>query len=87
MDKVLFLATTTIIVGVGIILLRAIQGPTVYDRVLAANAIGTKTVILVTLLGFQGRHPGFLDIALLYTLINFLATVAILKFRQLKRLG
>jgi multicomponent Na+:H+ antiporter subunit F len=87
MDRVLFSATVVILVGIGLVLLRAIQGPTVYDRVLAANTIGTKTVILVALLGFQGRHPGFLDIALLYTLINFLATIAVLKFRQLKRLG
>ena len=79
---VVFLTACTIMVGIGLILIRAILGPTVYDRILAANAMGTKTVIFVALLGFMVGRPDFLDIALLYALINFIVTIAILKFTE-----
>ena len=84
---VVFLTACTIMVGLGLILIRAILGPTAYDRILAANAMGTKTVIFVALLGFMVGRPDFLDIALLYALINFVVTVAILKFTEFGRLG
>ena len=69
-----------IILAIVIVLLRAIKGPKVYDRLLAVNVIGTKTVILIALLGFIYERPHFLDIAIVYALINFIATFAILKF-------
>lgn len=84
---VIFLTACTIMVGIGLIVIRAILGPTVYDRILAANAIGTKTVIFVTLFGFVVGRADFLDIALLYGLINFIVTIAILKFTEFGRLG
>lgn len=86
-DEAIFLAGCTILLGVVLVLVRAILGPTVYDRILAVNAIGTKTVILVTLLGFINHRSDVLDIALLYALINFIVTVAFLKFKELGRLG
>jgi len=58
-----------------------------YDRILAVNALGTKTVILVAILSFTTGRPEFLDIALLYTLINFVVTIAILKYKEIGRLG
>jgi len=80
-------AGVAILVAIFLFLLRALFGPTTYDRILAVNAIGTKTVILVSLMGFIGGRPDFLDIALLYALMNFIATIAILKFVEYKRLG
>lgn len=80
-------AGTAILVSILLFLVRALLGPTTYDRILAVNALGTKTVIFVALLGFIFERPDFLDIALLYALINFIATIAILKYIEYKRLG
>lgn len=80
-------AGAAILVSILLFLVRALLGPTTYDRILAVNALGTKTVIFVALLGFIFGRPDFLDIALLYALINFIATIAILKYIEYKRLG
>jgi multicomponent Na+:H+ antiporter subunit F len=61
-------------------LYRAIAGPRIYDRVLAVNVVGTKTVVLLALIGFIYGRPHFLDIALVYAIINFIATLAFLKY-------
>ncbi len=68
-------------------LTRAFLGPTVYDRILAVNAFGTKTVLLIAVIGFLTGRPDFLDIALVYALINFIGTVAVLKFFRFGDLG
>lgn len=73
-------ATAAIVVAMALMLVRAITGPTVYDRVLSVNSFGTKTVLLLAVLGYLMGRPDFLDIALLYALINFVGTIAILKF-------
>ena len=62
------------------ILARAFLGPTVYDRILAVNMFGTKTVLLIAIYGFLTDRPEFLDLAIVYTLINFIGVVAVLKF-------
>ena len=69
-----------------LVLYRAFKGPRVYDRVLSVNVIGTKTVILIALIGFIYERPHFLDIAIVYALINFIATIAFLKYRETGRL-
>ena len=61
-------------------LARAFTGPTVYDRILAVNSTGTLTVVLIAVYGFLDGRPEFLDIALLYALINFIGTVAVTKY-------
>jgi multicomponent Na+:H+ antiporter subunit F len=61
-------------------LVRALLGPSVYDRVLAANMFGTKTVLLLAVIAFLYGRPDFLDLALAYTLINFIGVLAILEF-------
>ena len=61
-------------------LVSAIIGRTVYDKILAVNIFGTVTVLFITLFGFLNKRPDFLDIALVYALINFISTIAILKF-------
>ncbi|MBT6441055.1 MAG: pH regulation protein F [Alphaproteobacteria bacterium] len=66
-------------------LTRAFAGPTVYDRVLAVNSIGTKTVLLIAVLGFLMERPDFLDISLLYALLNFIGTIAVLRFIRQRR--
>jgi multicomponent Na+:H+ antiporter subunit F len=76
----------TVLVAIGLVLVRALLGPTVYDRILAVNALGTKTIILVAILSILGERPEFLDVALLYTLINFVVTIAILKYKEIGRL-
>lgn len=80
-------AAAAVLVAVLLFLARALLGPTSFDRILAVNAIGTKAVVLVALLGFIAERPDFLDIALLYALINFIATLAVLKFVEYRRLG
>jgi len=75
-----------VIGGAFLALIRAVKGPTTYDRVLAVNVFGTKTVLLLALLGYIGDRTGFLDIAVLYALINFLATIALLRFVETRRL-
>jgi len=61
-------------------LIRAILGPSAYDRMLAVNMFGTKTVLFIAVIGFLTHRPDFLDIALVYALVNFLATIAVLRF-------
>lgn len=84
----MFLATTLgIIVVMAVVLVRAIAGPTVYDRILAVNAFGTLTTLLIAVHGFVTARPDFLDIALLYALINFISTIAVTKFVTAAHLG
>jgi multicomponent Na+:H+ antiporter subunit F len=71
-----------ILVSMGLALTRALLGPTVYDRILAVNMFGTKTVLLIGVYGFLTHRPEFLDIALVYALINFISTIAVLKFSE-----
>ena len=88
-------ATTTVLAGttaavmvvMAMALARAILGPTVYDRILAVNMFGTKTVLIIALVGFLAGRPDFLDISLLYALINFIGTIAVLKFLRYGDLG
>jgi multicomponent Na+:H+ antiporter subunit F len=68
-------------------LLRAILGPSVYDRVLAVNMLGTKTVLLLAVIAFLFGRPDFLDLALAYALINFIGVLAVLEFFRSRALG
>ena len=61
-------------------LIRALLGPTEYDRMLAANAFGTKTVLLIALGGQALSWHSFLDVALLYAMVNFVGTIAVMRF-------
>lgn len=68
-------------------LARALVGPTVYDRIMAVNSFGTKTVLIIAVMGFMTGRPDFLDIALVYALINFIGTIAVLKFIRYGDMG
>ncbi|NKC12940.1 MAG: pH regulation protein F [Gammaproteobacteria bacterium] len=76
-----------VVLTMGLVLIRGILGPTIYDRILAVNTFGTKTVLLLGLWGYMTGRPEFLDIALVYALINFIGTVAVLKFFEHGDLG
>lgn len=71
-----------ILVTMVLALARAFLGPTVFDRILAVNMFGTKTVLLISVLGYMAGRPEFLDIALVYALMNFIAVIAVLKYRD-----
>ncbi len=70
-----------------LILIRIILGQTTFDRVLAVNTLGTIIVIGIALHGFYTNRPEFLDIAIVYALINFIGTVAVLKLFSTGSLG
>ncbi|MCH6589251.1 MAG: monovalent cation/H+ antiporter complex subunit F [Alphaproteobacteria bacterium] len=80
-------ASAAILVTMALALVRAIKGPTIYDRILAVNAFGTLTVVLIAVHGFLAGRPEFLDIALVYALINFIATIAVTKYVKFSHLG
>ena len=80
-------ASLALLVAAGLALARAAMGPGVFDRVLAANAIGTCAMLLLAVLGFAGGRPEFLDLALVYGLLNILGTIAILKYFSHGNLG
>jgi multicomponent Na+:H+ antiporter subunit F len=72
-------AALAILITMGLALSRALLGPTVYDRILAVNMFGTKTVLLIAVFAFLSDRHEILDIALVYALINFISVVAVLK--------
>lgn len=77
----MLIATTIAILVVMVMAIsRAFIGPTLYDRVLAVNMFGTKTVLLISLLGFVMGRPEFLDIAIVYALINFIGVIGVLRY-------
>ena len=80
-------AAVAILITMALALTRALLGPTGFDRILAVNMFGTKTVLMVAVLGFLTGRPDFLDLSLVYGLINFIGTIAVLKFFELGNLG
>ncbi|MEE2752458.1 MAG: monovalent cation/H+ antiporter complex subunit F [Candidatus Latescibacterota bacterium] len=76
-----------ILATMALALARALAGPTVYDRILAGNMFGTKTVLLIAVLGYLTDRPEFLDLALIYVLLNFIGTIAVLKLIERGDLG
>ncbi len=63
-----------------LIIIRALIGPSIYDKVLAVNMFSTKTVLIISIGGYVLGWTSFADIALLYALINFIGTIAVLRF-------
>lgn len=79
----MFLVTAVaILITMSLAMIRAMFGPTVFDRVLALNMFGTKTVLLICVVCFLTDRTDFLDLALLYSLMNFIGMVALLRFSQ-----
>ncbi len=80
-------AALGLLAAMSLAIVRALLGPTIYDRVLAVNMFGTKTVLLIAVLGFVAGRPEFLDLALIYALMNFIGTIAVLKYVRYRDLG
>ncbi len=79
--------TLAILFAMLLTLIRALLGPTLYDRILAINTFGTITVLFIAVFGFMSDRADFLDVVLVYALINFIATIAVLKFFEYGDLG
>ena len=73
-------ATAAVLLAMALALVRALLGPTVYDRIVSVNAFGTLTVVLISVHGFLSGRPEFLDIALVYALITFIGVIAVTKY-------
>jgi len=80
-------AMVGVLVTMLLALVRAFKGPTVFDRVLAANMFGTKTVLLIAVSGFLTGRPEWLDLAILYALMNFTGMIALLRFSKFANLA
>lgn len=80
-------AAAGLLVALALALARAILGPTVFDRLQAANTIGTLAMLMLAVLGFLTERPEFLDLALVYGLLNVVGTIAVLKFFRHGDLG
>ena len=79
----LFLATgLLIIVAVALSLYRAVVGPGVYNRIAAVNIIGTKTIVLLVIMGYYFERPFYLDISIMYAMINFIGTLVFTKYLE-----
>ena len=81
-DYALITTAVAILITMSLAMVRAMAGPTVFDRVLALNMFGTKTVLLICVVCFTIGRTDFLDLALLYSLMNFIGMVALLRFSQ-----
>lgn len=81
------LAVFAITITMGLALIRAIIGPTPYDRILGVNMVSTKTVLLIAAAGFMRGRPEWLDLSLVYGLMSFIALLAVLRFSKYGNLG
>ena len=83
MTHLLYACASAILLAALVVLYRVIFGPSLVDRILAVNVMGTKTIVLLVLIGFvSGRPDMFVDVALAYALINFIATIAVLRYLE-----
>ena len=76
----LYAAIIGIVMSMLLVLVRALAGPSVFDRIMAGNQFGTKIILLILLIGELMQTDFYLDVALTYALINFIATVALLRY-------
>ena len=80
-------AMAALLVCMVMTMIRAVKGPTGFDRILALNSFGTKTVLMIAVVNFLAGRPEFLDLALVYALMNFIGTIAVLKFTHFGHLA
>jgi multicomponent Na+:H+ antiporter subunit F len=82
MENVYAIAAFGILFSMVLALIRASRGPTVFDRILAVNMFGTMTVLFIGIMGYLSERPDFLDIAIVYALMNFISIIAVLRYRD-----
>lgn len=87
MTAVLVLTTMAVFATMAMALVRAWRGPSIYDRIVAVNVFGTKTVLVVALITRVTGHADLIDVALVYALINFIAIIAVLKLTKSRNLA
>ena len=80
-------ASIALLIALTGIIVRAVAGPTVFDRTQAVNTAGTVAMLLLAVVGFLNDRPEFLDIAIIYGLLNVIGTIAVLKFFRYGNLG
>jgi len=80
-------AALGLMVSLALTLVRAALGPSVFDRAQAANTIGTIAMLLLAVMGFLNGRPEFLDLAIVYGLLNVIGTIAVLKYFRRGDLG
>jgi multicomponent Na+:H+ antiporter subunit F len=84
---VFLMALVAIVASMLLVLVRAALGPTVFDRLVAVNNFGTNTVLLIAVSGFYTGRPEWLDLALVYTLVNFTGTIAVTRWSRFGHLA
>jgi multicomponent Na+:H+ antiporter subunit F len=80
-------AAAGVVVTMLLALARALIGPSIFDRILAVNVFGTLSVMLIAIYGFVDGRPEFLDLAMVYALINFIGTIAVTKYVTFSDMG
>ncbi len=80
-------AVFLLLVTLALLLVRLVKGPSVFDKLLATNTVGTVSVLLLASIGFLNGRPDFLDLAIVYGLLNIVGTIAVLKFFRQGSLG
>ena len=80
-------AILAVLAALTLAVIRALVGPTAFDRLLAVNLIGTFAIMLLALYGFLTERPEFLDLGITYALLNMIGTLAVLKFFRYGWLG
>ena len=84
---ILTILIIVLFIGMVLVLVRALMGPTIFDRLLAVNSFGTKIILFIAAYGFFTGRPDFLDLAIVYALIRYIGTIAVLKFFEFDDLG
>jgi len=79
--------TIAVLAALSLAVFRAVRGPTLFDRILAGNSVGTAAILILALVGFLTGRPEFLDLAITYALLNIVGMLAILKFVAYGDLG
>lgn len=87
MTTVLVVTAMAIFATMAMALVRALKGPTIYDRIVSVNVFGTKTVLVIALITYVTGHADLIDVALVYALINFIGTVAVTKYVRFTHLA
>ncbi|MEQ8510115.1 MAG: monovalent cation/H+ antiporter complex subunit F [Rhodospirillaceae bacterium] len=80
-------AALALLVSLGLVIIRVLKGPTVFDRLVAGNSLGTLCVLLLAVMGYVFGRPEFIDLAITYALLNVIGTIAVLKFFRYGDLG
>ena len=77
-----YAAAGGVLIAMTLALVRSILGPSTYDRISALNSFGTMTVLLIAVVGFLFGRPEWMDLGVVYALINFIGTLAVLRFSK-----